>query len=433
MFFIECIGNMVDSFIIIDLLSTCFESKYTGRNKILCKGGSFLFLSVYLSILTQFPSISNFKFISFILLTVFIAHFIFFGSFFKMLMIGVMYGAFLLLMDILVINAVNLLLGVNHSMMNASENGLFRMICLLICKSLLIILYFLVRRWIQLQKKYPSNFLKWIGVIGFLNFISVYFLYYLNLFDFLLQMQYVLLFLDGLIFLMNGVTILCFYLYAQQRKSKETYHLIHMENTMLDQNYKKLQETYQSHAKALHDVQNHFYVLYNLIQSGKSDKALSYIKTFTENLQHANIIYTGNQIVDAILFDKSNKAKSANIVFDIEGTFPENPKIDSLDICAILSNLLDNAIEACEQIPEPDMRRIKWKSNYTKEYILIQIQNTVDKNPLLDNKHLHTVKKNPEMHGWGLKSVRESIEKYKGNITFEYKCPYFNVSVLLQL
>ena len=128
------------------------------------------------------------------------------------------------------------------------------------------------------------------------------------------------------------------------------------------------------------------------------------------------LTYTGVEIVDAVLNVKQNEGIKNNIKTDIRASYPHNRGIVSVDICTILGNLLDNAIEACAKVEPKEKRHINVRISYTENIVMIKIENTVSENPFLRKTPLETTKKDRKSHGLGISIVKKTTEKYHGDL-----------------
>ena len=113
---------------------------------------------------------------------------------------------------------------------------------------------------------------------------------------------------------------------------------------------------------------------------------------------------------------------------NVQVEFPKNTNILARDICTILSNLLDNAIEATQFVEEPDVIELTIRRvNYM---LLIKVSNSC----IQDREFIEypeTTKENKKMHGWGIPSVKETVEKYNGTLKLAKDNGRFIVSAML--
>ena len=104
------------------------------------------------------------------------------------------------------------------------------------------------------------------------------------------------------------------------------------------------------------------------------------------------------------------------------------PEIENIDICILLSNLIDNAIEACAETDKPE---ITLNMSGQNNYYCILIENTVKYEVLKNNPHLFTTKNDKSVHGIGTKSISEIINKYHGMSECYEESGKFAVNIML--
>ena len=114
-------------------------------------------------------------------------------------------------------------------------------------------------------------------------------------------------------------------------------------------------------------------------------------------------------------------AAENGIQMHTEIEFPRNTNIRSVDLCAIVGNLLDNALEAAGQVPEPERRYIRLIVRRINQMLVIKVENSFTTLPASKDGELKTSKEENGLHGWGLKSARTAAEKYNGCIQTSYE------------
>ena len=182
-----------------------------------------------------------------------------------------------------------------------------------------------------------------------------------------------------------------------------------------------------------HDFRNHVMAISHLIQEQRNVEALKYIEAYIEAASAVNQrVESGCEIMDIIINYKIAEATEKNIKFTDEVDYIGYINIEDIDICALMSNLLDNAIEACEKISNED-RWIYLKIKQNKNMLLIWVANSI-----LENKKDHvdffqSTKKNPIFHGLGIKSINNVIKKYEGYKIHEIQENKFQIFVSLPL
>lgn len=168
----------------------------------------------------------------------------------------------------------------------------------------------------------------------------------------------------------------------------------------------------------MHDYKNHMLVIRELLSEKSYSEAETYVSTLCDSLRQENFAqtYTGVEIVDAVLNVKQNEGINYGIKTDIRASYPHNSGIVSVDICTILGNLLDNAIEACAKVTPKEKRHIGVRISYTENVVMIKIENMAEENPFLKSETFKTTKKGSTEHGLGIPIVKNILEKYHGDL-----------------
>jgi sensor histidine kinase regulating citrate/malate metabolism len=106
--------------------------------------------------------------------------------------------------------------------------------------------------------------------------------------------------------------------------------------------------------------------------------------------------------------------------------------MDMMDVCTIFSNIIDNAIEACDKIDSSNiLKTIKIESKYIDNFCIILIENTKI-NEIIQKRNLFvTSKKNPYVHGIGLKNIKKTVKKYLGEVVINYSENKFIVKIMI--
>ncbi len=179
-----------------------------------------------------------------------------------------------------------------------------------------------------------------------------------------------------------------------------------------------------------HDLKNHFIVLKGMLDSGEEEQAKAYLDDFIQNeFGNKQEVQSGNTAIDSILNYKMLEAEQYSVVFDLDVQIPEQMAVSSQVMSVILGNAIDNAIEAARETEE---RRVSVILQYTKGRLLIQISN-----PYRGELHVGTAgeyltgKTEKEEHGFGLKNIKDVVEKSGGVMNIEEKEGRFILTILL--
>lgn len=141
--------------------------------------------------------------------------------------------------------------------------------------------------------------------------------------------------------------------------------------------------------------------------------------------------WTGVGALDYILNQKKEAAARQGTSMAIHAEYPADCRIDSVDLCVILTNLLDNAMEACARQPEGESREITVTIRRIHLFMVIRIANSSATAPAIKDGVPVTSKKDRRLHGWGLRNVRAAVEKYQGAMEVTYSGLVYTVDVML--
>ncbi|MDE7327595.1 MAG: GHKL domain-containing protein [Lachnospiraceae bacterium] len=185
----------------------------------------------------------------------------------------------------------------------------------------------------------------------------------------------------------------------------------------------EVRELHESARKLKHDMKNHLMVVASYLSSGEYDAAKVYVSQILDKLNAVHsYIETGNLLMNHILNEKLNFARGQGISVKAEIENLSFGRMESLDFSALLSNLLDNAIEACCLTTAPELfLGITKRRNY--ETVLVK--NKIDGSVLEQNPDLYTTKKEKDIHGLGVVQTREIVGKYGGICDFYEEDDWF--------
>lgn len=193
--------------------------------------------------------------------------------------------------------------------------------------------------------------------------------------------------------------------------------------------YHQISENYDIQCKREHEYKNQIMVISALVKKRKLDELDRYLNKTCSNISYkTDCIDTNNVVVNAILNTKYQEAKQKNVVFVLKVNDLSNLPIADEDIVVILSNLLNNALEACEKCND---KVLKIKFIKENEQIVISVVNSFDGNILVINGNYHTSKENLSTHGMGIKNVKEVVDKYGGTCVIRHDNYMFNFIILI--
>ena len=203
-----------------------------------------------------------------------------------------------------------------------------------------------------------------------------------------------------------------------------------MENMKVRQAYYEELEKNQLAVRMLrHDMNNHLGVIGSFLEEKEYDKALAYFKELNITAAARNRKFCENSLVNAVINAKYNLALEKNIDCFVNIELDNLLAMDDVSLCTIFANLLDNAIEAAQKVPDREARRISLKARYTGESLCIEVENSRTGELAESKAGLLTTKPDKENHGYGLRSVRDVVESYGGHMDITPAANAFRVTI----
>jgi uncharacterized protein YdbL (DUF1318 family) len=171
--------------------------------------------------------------------------------------------------------------------------------------------------------------------------------------------------------------------------------------------------------KFRHDFNNHLYSIKYLLEKGNTEQLKKYLDDMDSiSAKLAPDIQTGNDIINAIICELRESYKNVNYTIDWQGYFPNDTKLAPVDISAIFYNLLSNAIEAIEKLPDDADRTISVIVKQANKLLYIGVKNPCAGKALRAGNGFTTSKKSSNLHGFGSQNVALSVHKYGGEIKY---------------
>ena len=214
-------------------------------------------------------------------------------------------------------------------------------------------------------------------------------------------------------------TILLFISYHYNAEKEQELLLLRQESEKLntDLKYFDILENQNNNLRAYaHDTKNHLSAIRNL--NTNSEIEMHLLKMSESLAQYSKVCHSGNHTLDVIVdkYVTECNINGLNFEFDIKNN--NLSMIEPYDMVTILGNLLDNALEAAKNSAQ---KIVSFETDYRNNFTVIIVSNSCDKNPLSDGRTLPlTTKINKQLHGFGLKSVKNTLKKYNGDISFDY-------------
>lgn len=231
---------------------------------------------------------------------------------------------------------------------------------------------------------------------------------------------------------LGGVAIL----YAHHLQLCDTYALREigaLQNVLNMQyaNYQQSQEAIELVNRKYHDLKHQIAVLRSDIGSGEKLEYLDQMEREIRAYEAQN--KTGNEVLDTILTGKSIFCQSHGIRFTCVADGHALDFMGVMDLSALFGNALDNAIEGVGKVDDPEQRLIHLSVSRQKRFLRILVKNRCAPEVTAGNGLPGTTKKDRQNHGYGLKSIRATAEKYGGSAAVHVSDGWFELRVLIPL
>ena len=232
--------------------------------------------------------------------------------------------------------------------------------------------------------------------------------------DFSLIWQKTFLILDMLMFIANIIVLKMIFHINQQNHYEMENALLYMQITQQEKRIREEEKNYREVQLLRHDLKRYLVTYRQLLQEGKYEVIEADIdKILGKRLNTNHCVYTENTILNAVICEKMEQCSIKNIKIEVQVNADKD--MDSIEYGVVLSNLLDNAIEAEEQEKEEN-RYICLNIGVEQNMIHLVVSNYISESVLQNNALLETSKKNKQLHGIGLRGVKEFVNNKEGEI-----------------
>ena len=202
------------------------------------------------------------------------------------------------------------------------------------------------------------------------------------------------------------------------------------QRELIETHYKEVDNMYRQMRGWRHDYRGHIQTMKVLAAQGDLDGIKAYLDALDTDLNTVDLaVKTGNAMADAIINSKISLAKSRNIPVQIDAHIPVKLKMSELDLCCILGNLFDNAMDASAELPEEErLIRVYMDMKNTQLYISFTNFTAGKKLPKIGGRFRTT---KGEGHGFGLVRIDTIVERLEGYISRNSEDGAFTTEILL--
>ena len=299
-------------------------------------------------------------------------------------------------------------------------NGLLLVYSVLLPIFFLAYVQFLKRKSDTLEKK-SSRFIVMYGLIQLL----LLFIIYAILWDYRLNATPIMLLFLAVIGVSVGFGIALVKLVKASAAETARAEQIEAQMKLSDEHFKRLQLQYEQYRKLRHDYYNHISTIKGIKDEAERD---AYIDDLTKQIEnHRGITFCSNAAVDALLFNEKAQADKVGVKIEFKIADLDSLTISSIDLCTILSNLIDNAIRGASEVDGEDKRFVSVSVFPRAGQLIVNVRN----GSLPPKEDFSTTKKYAKdgEHGLGLTIVREVAERHGGAAVYSFSDGVFEASV----
>lgn len=402
----ELVSNFIQNFLMVWFISNFCKYKFTGKTKNLAMISTVIIGTVLISVINRYVDYDGILSVFSVALFVIYAQMFLkekiwvhiFISLFTMVIVFIIASLILITTEALIKISLNQLI-TEFSYIRLIDMGISRIIEFAVFYGLLYI-----------KRTYILSYKEWIlfSIVVLLTWTEIILLTNAALkYD---EIK-IYMFAASVAAVFINIIICYFVIYVNKAmKLKTEMELLTMQYKNVKHTEEKMKALYDSTYSLNHDLEKHFIYLKTMIQEGNNNKVISYIDDILENklLKMQKIMFTDNDVFNAIINTRLEICRVKNIYPSINVDNNAIAEIKSDDITILFGNIFDNAIEAVEKA---NKKIIILNVQIQGEYVSIYMENSFDGKL---NNELKTRKRNKYEHGFGLKNVKNIIEKYDG-------------------
>lgn len=234
----------------------------------------------------------------------------------------------------------------------------------------------------------------------------------------------------GAAILFIAVCVTVFFLLRRTLYNMIDRRIERFQSELIEKQVCEIQNMYRQVRGWRHDYRNHINNMKIQLSEGNYDKLSDYLNELADDLDTVDtVIKTGNVMADAILNSKLNVAEKMNIKLNVKANVPDKLPMSDVELCSMLGNILDNAVEACGTLPEEE-RFMRVYIGKLKGQLYLSVQNSAGKVRKSKNTYLST--KEGE-HGYGLFRIDRVAKKYGGYVNRQNEEGVFATEIMVPL
>ncbi len=220
---------------------------------------------------------------------------------------------------------------------------------------------------------------------------------------------------------------------SQHYRERVAYQEDHMQAQLT--HFNQYKQTHAETVRFRHDIRNNLLCLNEMLQAEKTEEAIQYLQDMVNTAEALRQKYvSGDEMLDCIIGVKAGTMEENGIQFRLEGVMAGGLPWKPIDVCNVFANALDNAIEACQQLP-PEDRNITMTIKSTDSFWFIAIENPVlkdvDTQKLFQKTGGFSSKANAEQHGIGTYNMKDTVESNGGILKATCQNKLFTLEIMI--
>lgn len=434
--FVDIVASCTENLLIMGFITRVAGRKYTGKKQWLSVAALSLLLTGIVALLNSIESFSFY--------TIFIGVFLFIamsqavskGDILLRSTACALAFFFLHTMDYLTGFTIALIFdssNIYESFTTLMQPGMTRLAYTAVDKSLQITMYFVLypiyKKIIVLNRRYLATILG----ITVAAYVTMSLLLNMIITDSLVVLQIAVI-LSWLFIMLCLIAVVCSVTIGTQYNAhKREAALMALTNDLMTKNYQQLYDVQTKVSQQVHDFTNHLKLLDRLMEDGSEAK--EYVQKLLNSPKQQNrLSRSGNNVIDAIINCKMEEAQRIGTRFIYRIRLPEpDVHISPVDICAVLANQIDNALEACEQVPDIPNRKVCVEIWKREAFVFFKVVNSTIRESFDEENYTSSEKKDSaSMHGLGIKNIKDTAERYEGSVEMICENREFTSLVMLQ-
>lgn len=234
-----------------------------------------------------------------------------------------------------------------------------------------------------------------------------------------------------LIVLISLSFVVCFrlaYDAYRGREEKKISELLRAQAAIQKEAYEQQYQNVRQVRKHQHDIKHRLVVIEQMLIQGEYDKAQAYTRDYLTELENINVFKYGDSIMSTLLLLKEERARKNGIQWQVDMQVCHVKRMSEMDLCVVLGNLLDNAIEAERAVKtDPEIRVYVCE----KQLLYICVENISEEKTGKGFLEGASSKQNAGLHGFGIPRIRELVEKYHGELEITNKEGWFRAEIYI--